>query len=282
MNYLYALVAGLYLGVPIALTATVPTKLNYTLFNPTPPSVMRELSTDRPDQTESPYTVDAGHFQIELDMAKGSWDHDKATGNDLVSREQNFANANLKIGLTNSIDLQLIATPFNSTEAEDRVSNTTIKSTGFGDFSTRLKINVWGNDEGDSAFAIMPFIKWPLPVSAIRNGKTEGGIIFPYSRALSETMGLGTMLELDFVSNGAILETEYFTTATVSQTFSEQLGGYVEIAVRLIPNAPWQSQFDLGTTYGFSDDLQFDVGANIGFTPDAPDLTVFAGITWRR
>ena len=39
----------------------------YTLFHPTPREWMREMSTDRPDQTESPNTVDAGHFQVELD-----------------------------------------------------------------------------------------------------------------------------------------------------------------------------------------------------------------------
>jgi hypothetical protein len=34
-------------------------KSQFHLFNPTPKALMRELSTDRPDQTESPYTVDA-------------------------------------------------------------------------------------------------------------------------------------------------------------------------------------------------------------------------------
>jgi hypothetical protein len=29
---------------------------------------LREMSTDRPDKTESPYTVDAGHFQFEADL----------------------------------------------------------------------------------------------------------------------------------------------------------------------------------------------------------------------
>src|SRR4051794_28712490 len=28
---------------------------------------LREMSTDRPDTTESPITVDAGHFQVEVD-----------------------------------------------------------------------------------------------------------------------------------------------------------------------------------------------------------------------
>lgn len=39
-------------------------KSMYTLFRQTPRSQMRELTTDRPDKTESPITVDAGHFQI--------------------------------------------------------------------------------------------------------------------------------------------------------------------------------------------------------------------------
>src|SRR5258707_15821817 len=42
-------------------------KSGYTLFNPTPREYMRAFTTDRPDLTESPFTVDAGHFQLEMD-----------------------------------------------------------------------------------------------------------------------------------------------------------------------------------------------------------------------
>ncbi|MEE9212565.1 MAG: hypothetical protein V3U29_07920, partial [Phycisphaeraceae bacterium] len=35
-------------------------KNGYHLFNPTPRHLMRDLSADRPDVTESPITVDAG------------------------------------------------------------------------------------------------------------------------------------------------------------------------------------------------------------------------------
>src|SRR2546423_6881645 len=49
-------------------------KSRYTLFNPTPRSLMRELSADRPDITETPYTVDAGHFQLEMDILRYSYD----------------------------------------------------------------------------------------------------------------------------------------------------------------------------------------------------------------
>src|SRR5438093_6841318 len=57
-------------------------KRQYHLFNPTPRAFLRELSTDRPDKTESPYTVDAGHFQIEMDLVSYSRDRDTHAGAD--------------------------------------------------------------------------------------------------------------------------------------------------------------------------------------------------------
>ncbi len=41
-------------------SGTARDKGSYNLFKPTPREFMRGMSTDRPDQTESPYTVDAG------------------------------------------------------------------------------------------------------------------------------------------------------------------------------------------------------------------------------
>ena len=65
----------------LVLTATAvlaadpaPDKTQYNLFNPTPPQWLREMSTDRPDKTERAYTVDAGHFQIEMDLVNYSYD----------------------------------------------------------------------------------------------------------------------------------------------------------------------------------------------------------------
>ncbi|MFN9973748.1 MAG: transporter, partial [Phycisphaerae bacterium] len=47
-------------------TAAGSDKSAFHLFNPTPRELLREVDTDRPDTTESPHTVDAGHFQIEF------------------------------------------------------------------------------------------------------------------------------------------------------------------------------------------------------------------------
>src|SRR5437667_370545 len=40
----------------------------FNLFNPTPTKHLRGLDTDGPGSTESPYTVDAGHFQVEMTL----------------------------------------------------------------------------------------------------------------------------------------------------------------------------------------------------------------------
>jgi hypothetical protein len=61
----------------------------------------RELSPDRPDTTESPITVAAGHFQIESSLWSFSRDKDAAGSvSTWVCGE-----ANLKLGLTEDQDL---------------------------------------------------------------------------------------------------------------------------------------------------------------------------------
>ena len=131
----------------------------YHLFNPTPADLMRDLSTDRPDQTESAYTVDAGHVQIEIDFLNYLREHDTTGGADIRTRALAVAPLNLKFGLLNNVDLQLMADPYVRVRAEDRLSGVTARASGFGDFTTRLKINLWGNDGGPTALAIMPFVK---------------------------------------------------------------------------------------------------------------------------
>ena len=65
---------------------------------------MRELSTDRPDQTESPYTVDAGHVQVELDLV--NYTYDRAAGS--TTETLTIAPLNAKLGLLNNVDLQFV------------------------------------------------------------------------------------------------------------------------------------------------------------------------------
>jgi hypothetical protein len=259
-------------------------KSKYHLFNPTPEEQMRELSTDRPDQTESPYTVDAGHFQIEMDVANGTIDRDQSNGGDVRSQVWGFGGINLKAGLFNNVDIQFVLEGHVDSHVKDRVLGASADDDGFGEVQTRLKVNLWGNDGGKTAFAIMPFIKWPLPQTALRNGKTEGGIILPLAVELPAGWGLGLMTEVDFVRDGSsAFDTEYLNTVTFSHDIVGDLGGYVEFAALFTPesDAQWQGQIDVGFTYGLDENTQLDIGCNFGVTSVAPDYNPFVGLTLR-
>ncbi len=259
-------------------------KSGFNLFKPTPRGLLRDLSTDRPDQTESAYTVDAGHFQIEMDFANYTYDHDTSGGANVRAKDWSIAPMNLKLGLTNRMDLQLMIDPYVSSRVDDRVAGTVARASGFGDVTTRLKFNFWGNDGGPTAFAAMPFVKWPLSASSVRNGETEGGIIFMLAYELPAGWSSTVMTELDFVSNGTGgHDREWLNSITFSHALTERLGGYGEFVVvtGTAPGFRWQGQLDFGLTYAVSDDIQLDLGCNFGLTKSAPDYQPFVGISRR-
>lgn len=270
--------------ITMVANAVAGEKGKFHLFNPTPREHMRDLSTDRPDQTESPYTVDAGHFQMEMDFANGVMDRDRSGGGDVRSQIWGFGGVNLKAGLLNNMDIQFVMDGYVDSRVKDGATGSVTDDSGFGDVQTRLKINLWGNDEGATAFGIMPFIKWPLSQSSLRNGKTEGGVILPLAVVLPRGWGMGVMTEVDFVRDeGGGSDTEYFNTITFGHDIVGNLGGYVEFAALFTPesDAQWQGQVGVGFTYGLNANTQFDLGCNFGVTRVAPDFNPFFGITRR-
>ncbi len=259
-------------------------KSQYHLFNPTPKELMRELSTDRPDQTESPITVDAGRVQLEWDLANATFDRDRSGGGNVSTRQFGVGGVNAKVGLLHNVDLQLVLDGHVDSRVTDNVAGTVVKGSGFGEMQTRLKVNLWGNDGGRTALGIMPFVKWPLPRSGVRNGEVEGGVILPFGMDLGAGWGLGAQTEVDIVSDGANgHDFEYFNTITVGHDIIGSLAFYLEFAALVTPESggPWQGQVDLGFTYGIGDNMQWDFGCNFGVTRSAPDYNPFLGFTVR-
>ncbi|MBC7367617.1 MAG: transporter [Undibacterium sp.] len=265
----------------IALHGAGPTadKSRYTLFNPTPTSLLRDLSTDRPDQTESPYTVDAGHWQLEMDFINYTFDRNAGTR----TAAFNIAPINLKLGLTDRADLQFIFD--NYSRERVRTAGVTTTTRDWGDLTLRLKINFWGNDGGDTAFALMPFVKLPLRLGDAGNDLVEGGLIVPLAFNLPHGCGLGVMTELDWLADdtGRHRRANWLNSVTVSRDLTKKLGGYVELVASITNErgAPWICQIDLGLTYAVFENVQLDAGCNIGLTRAAPDLQPFLGLSVR-
>lgn len=270
----------------VATTAfAASSKSDYTLFLPTPRDKMRDMSTDRPDKTESPYTVDAGHIQIESDLISYTRDHSKAGGGDTVTNSFNTPTINFKVGLTNSSDIQFVYDSYNYSRVEDKQAGTTETTDGLGDLTIRYKYNFWGNDGGDTAFGIMPFIKFPTSRNSVGNDSFEGGVIVPFGMELAEGVGFGTMAELDISrdEDDHGYHATYIASATIGYDVTDALGHYVELYAEKADESGAKTivTFDTGLTYGVTDNLQLDAGVNIGVTKAADDLNPFLGVSYR-
>lgn len=255
-------------------------KSGYWLLKPTPDSALRDMSTDRPDKTESPYTVDAGHIQIETDLV--AYTRDKNDG--VTTETLDVVPFNFKIGLTNESDLQFVYGSFSRVRV-DGPDGFRDNESGTGDLIIRYKRNIWGNDGGRTAFGVMPFVKIPTNSFADANDDVEGGIIVPLAIDLGHGMGLGMMTEVDFLrdGDGSGYAPTFINSATVSFELTKKLGLYTEVFVErgAEDGAETVVTLDAGLTYAVTDNLQLDTGINIGATDAADDLNVFVGMSRR-
>lgn len=268
------------LPASVALASEHPVdKSQFNLFNPTPRALLRDMSTDRPDTTESAYTVDAGHFQIELSFADFSYDERDG----VTTRALAAAPVLVKAGLFHNVDLQLGLDPYTTIHTEDSGVSDTIN--GFGDTIIRLKVNLWGNDEGETALAIMPFIKLPTADDNLGNDEVEGGLIVPFAISLPDEISVGLMAELDFNRNASDdgFDLVFVHTATIGRPLWDELGGYLEYAgfADLNGDADYAAYFDTGLTYALTSDFQFDAGLRLGLTDASDDVGIFTGVSLR-
>jgi hypothetical protein len=258
-------------------------KNQFHLFNPTPSKYLREMSTDRPDKTESAYTVDAGHFQFEMDLVAYTRDEERTGGTTTKVDAWAVAPINLKVGLCNRVDLQLILETYNDVRVRSGGVTQTLR--GYGDTTVRLKYNLWGNDGGATAMAAMPYVKLPTNQDGLGNNSVEGGLILPLAVSLPADFGLGLMTQYDAVrdDDGGGHHAEFVNSITVSHDIVGKLGGYVEFfsAVSAERDSDWIGTVDLGLTYGLTDNIQLDAGVNIGVTKSADDVNPFLGLSWR-
>lgn len=276
-----SVIGGVCLFGSVAFAADGPDKSAYHLFNPTPREMMRDLSTDRPDKTESAYTVDAGHFQIEADLF--SFTHNRDNSSDTTTKVSNFSVMNLKAGLTNDMDLQLMLSPYR--KVEENAAGVTSNKEGFAETVLRLKWNVFGNEGTGNAMALMPFLKLPTASNNLNNNQYEGGLIIPFAVEMPHDLGLGIMFQANRMKNANDdqFHTKLISSITMSSAIVGSLGGYAELYSESSaePGASWIATGDLGLTYGLTPNLQLDLGANIGLTDAADDINGFLGFAAR-
>tara|TARA_B100000579_G_scaffold368858_1_gene329984 strand:- start:591 stop:1409 length:819 start_codon:yes stop_codon:yes gene_type:complete len=246
-------------------------KSEYNPINSSSYKYQRDISADRPDFTESPYTLNAGTMQLESSFFDFSQKSDVNTWS--------IHPFNFKIGLNNSIDAQLLFEPYIKQDFNKE------ENSGNGDLQIRIKKNIWGNDIGKSAFGFMPFIKLPVADDNIGNNKVEGGIIFPFSKNISDTVNLGLMFQTDLVydDDEKNFDTEFIISSVLGIDIQRSLGFYSEIIFIKSNDIDYKLSniIGFGATYSLSENLIFDIGLNHRLLGNKDDFNIFSGYTFR-
>jgi hypothetical protein len=232
---------------------------------------LRELTTDRPDTTETPFTVDRGHVQLEMDVARYS----QAKRDGGRTREWELAPFNIRYGVAADVEVGIFISPYLEVTAEPR-NGAKVKTEGRGDTTLRLKKNFWGNDGGKTGFGVIADVKVPTATHGLGNDQVDAALTLPYGRDLGAGWDLAAMTTVVWAQTDFGRRLLWQNSLSIYHEFVPDLGGFVELA-----SSAGESRhvlvFNCGVTRLLSPTLQLDCGVNIGLTSTAPDLGVFAG-----
>lgn len=278
-NQRFAVLLCSMLLIPAAYRAQENQEKPYSLFDPVPESLMREMETDRPDVTESAYTVDAGHFQYETDLIRLIKERSD-------SREVSTVlinHGNLKLGITGSTAIQIGFETYGVQREKDRSSGNIRRTDGFGDINLRIKQNLIGNDHGNFVMAILPYIKFPTS-GYDDESRLEGGLIVPMMYKLPGEWKLGFQVEVDRLKDldQPAMHTELLQTLTISHSIVKGIDGIAETYYTYDFKAHELSNYiNAAIEIDVAKDFKMDAGLNYGIQHQA-QKHYFVGLSYRH
>lgn len=265
LKVLGILVCWIYL--PVIVFGQQKAASGFWLFHPVPNAQMREMETDRPDVTESPFTIDAGHFQYETDLVRRSSERSDSKHTNTLLINQ----ANLKIGITESTDIQIGFQSYGRQAERDLASGVQTTTTGIGDVTFRLKQNLIGNDGGNFSLAVLPYVKFPSS-KYDEQSRFEGGLIVPMQFKLPGEWKLGIQIEADRLkdSEAQKMHTEFLQSITISHALSKGIDGIGETYYTYDFKAhQWSNFLNAAIQIDVAKDFKLDAGLNYGIQQTA-------------
>jgi hypothetical protein len=250
----------------------------YSLFKPVPKEEMRDMETDRPDVTETPITVDAGHFQYEASLLDYSKQYKAQSRINTYTINQ----LNFNVGITGSTAFQFMLDSY-VTESERSIGST-VKTTsqGIGDVTLRVKQNLMGNEGGNFAIALLPYLKIPT-AKYKEDNRTEAGLSVPMSIQLPAEWKLGTQVEVDRLQEDGehALHTELLQSLSLSHELFKNLEGLAETYYTYgFKKHEWNNYINAALQYGVNSNCKLDAGINYGVQHEA-ERSFFLGMAYR-
>ncbi len=228
---------------------------------------LREMSTDRPDTTESAFTVPRGMWQFEMEAVSVSRDGG--------GQAEDWGSVNIKYGLTGSVDFQWVTPAWHTGDGLD----------GWTDSEFRLKWNLTGQDDDAAvAIALMPYIKLPVASRGLGNNNFEGGLIIPFALTNGPSCcDLAWMVQADIIRNDA--DNGWTGALTLTGTAGFELTSRLSAFTEAVVTTPFEGDAEVylngGLVFSLNENWFLDAGVNIGLNRAAEDARFFTGTSFR-
>ena len=223
----------------------------------------QDIITDRPDQTESPNTLNKGNLQIESGFLFSKDRENKK----LVKK--NLAPTNLfRYGITNNIELRLL------TQFESQTSNK-IKISGMSDIELGVKLKILKKENINNEISFLSNLIIPSASNDLSLNLFGISNRMIFSHTLSDKTGLGYNLGYDYFGNG---KGNLTYTLAIGTSLTEKLSFFMEPYGELIEFNNLILNFDSGFTYLIKRNLQLDCSYGSGINNK---INFFSfGISW--
>ena len=141
---------------------------------------------------------------------------------------------------------------------------------GFGNITTRLKYNLWGNDGGATALAVIPYIKFATNADHLENRLPGFGVGFPFNYSLNGKTALDYMFQYNRAPNSVDSQyhNEFINVEKITYNFTPEVAAYTELFELTTDEShqSWQNSIDFAITYLATKNLQLDAGCNFELT----------------
>lgn len=224
----------------------------------------REFNNERPDKARLAYTVDEKKLAFEPELI--NYSTQKENDKSAISSEFFF-----RYGVSANAELQLVTTPYKKESYKE--SGKRERESGFGRTEFALKRNILGNDDGDVALAIIPYL--------YTEDRVEGGLAFAMDSFIYNSYYFSVTLEGNNIRRDLDLEWQSNFSGAVSmgrEAFTDTYF-YLELFNESGLNKEQGNitTFDLAVQFEINPTFRVDVGTFIGLSPEADDLQTFAG-----
>lgn len=251
---------------------TVLALFSFCLISPLH-SQVEDISTDRPDQSESPYLMSRGYFQVEAGIVYESDELEK----DFTATTLNAPSILVRYGLFKNVELRAGLDLLNE---KTKIANVSSSESGFGPLVLATKIKMLEEKGSTPETALLLKLSVPFKETS-RFQSTYMGTEF----RLAMTNNLNKKFSLSYNIGAAFGEGSPGATGIYSVSLGaslmKKLSVFGEIYGFLPQKTSPDHRFDAGLTYLIMKNVQVDASFGLGLSKKSPDYFVGGGVSFR-